>query len=534
MHKSLIAARRLFSRLKLIKLSPSWTRAALVVGLLLTGFVLRLIDLTDQPLDFHPARQLHAAIIARGMYAQMLSRESAAQTALQSSKWTDLSTASYTPERAQAAVDMWHEMTVYEPPIMERVVAATYWLVGAEVLWIARLYAILFWMLGGLALFMLSCRAASFPGAILALIFYLFLPFGIIASRSFQPDGLMATMVLWAAYAAYRWGEEQNWRWAAATGLLSGIAVLVKAPAACQIGLLLTFTVLTTWGIKRAFRQMQVYCVAAIAVLIPAAYYILDEGARSGGYIAFWLTSFSDMLLEPGFYIRWLNFIQGNILDISLFFVSLAGIFLFAPRARAIALGLWIGYGITGLLLPSLIISHNYYSLPLLPAIAFSLAPFAAPIIQILSRQSKLLQVAGYSVILVALVYSAWNSRVTLLVQDYTQEPAGWQAIAAELPIDGKIIAISHDYGHRLRYYGWVSAGTWPSTSELNLTLMRGGNLDDFSSMFARLTAGYDYFLITLPDELNTQSELETMLYDNYPLLTDSTDYLLFDLTPNR
>ena len=40
----------------------------LILGL---GLAIRLFDLTDLPLDFHPTRQLRSAIIARGMYAEM-------------------------------------------------------------------------------------------------------------------------------------------------------------------------------------------------------------------------------------------------------------------------------------------------------------------------------------------------------------------------------------------------------------------------------------------------------------------------------
>jgi hypothetical protein len=40
----------------------------LCAALLALGIVLRLINVTDPPLDFHPTRQLRSAIIARGMY----------------------------------------------------------------------------------------------------------------------------------------------------------------------------------------------------------------------------------------------------------------------------------------------------------------------------------------------------------------------------------------------------------------------------------------------------------------------------------
>ena len=47
-----------------------WLGLALLAFLL--GLAVRLYDLTDPPLDFHPTRQLHSALIARGMYYQNL------------------------------------------------------------------------------------------------------------------------------------------------------------------------------------------------------------------------------------------------------------------------------------------------------------------------------------------------------------------------------------------------------------------------------------------------------------------------------
>ena len=49
-------------------LSMNIFRWGAVLLILAAGLALRLFDLTDQPLDFHPTRQLRSAIIERGMY----------------------------------------------------------------------------------------------------------------------------------------------------------------------------------------------------------------------------------------------------------------------------------------------------------------------------------------------------------------------------------------------------------------------------------------------------------------------------------
>jgi len=57
----------------------------------------------------------------------------------------------------------------------------------------------------------------------LALAFYLFLPFGIIASRSFQPDPLMVSLLIWFLWALERWSRFHTWKAAFLAGLLGGV-----------------------------------------------------------------------------------------------------------------------------------------------------------------------------------------------------------------------------------------------------------------------------------------------------------------------
>lgn len=506
---------------------------SILVFLILAGFGLRLIDLTDPPLDFHPTRQLHSAIIARGMFAQMQENWPLTLRWLGAAEWEGVGATLFDAATRQQAIALWHSSPIFEPQIFERLVALTYCLLGAEVIWLARIYSALFWVLGGLPLFAVARRASSFQGGVFSLAFYLFLPLAVSASRSFQPDPLMVLLILCSAYLAYRWSEEKSWAWAIPTALVAGIAVLIKAPAAFQVGLLLVFTTLFAWGIKGAIRSLQVWLVAVIAIVIPASYYLVLRGSGSSGYLEYWSGSFSRMLLEPGFYVRWLVFLQQNVVEISVFFVSLAGAILFSWRGKAIAFGLWLGYGVYGFVVPYLISTHDYYSLPLIPTIAFSLAPLSTILFQAVSRQTRIWQSAFYAVLILAVIFPAWIARSSLLGTNYRQEILGWQAMGQELPKNGRIIAIIHDYGNRLRYYGWTAVDLWPSSAEQSLSAMRDDSPEDVSTMFNQMTKGYRYFLITLPKELEAQKELSDILYNHYPLVADQHGYLLFDLHPN-
>src|SRR3990172_1556642 len=87
--------------------------------LLLLALGIRLFDLTDPPLDFHPTRQLRSAMIARGMYYAGLDD---------------------VPEwQREMATRQQDSQEALEPTILQTLVAFAYRLAGGEHLWLAKL-----------------------------------------------------------------------------------------------------------------------------------------------------------------------------------------------------------------------------------------------------------------------------------------------------------------------------------------------------------------------------------------------------------
>ena len=64
-----------------------------------------------------------------------------------------------------------------------------------------------------------------------------------------------------------------------------------------------------------------------------------------------------------------------------------------------------------------------------------------------------------------------------------------------ELPKDAAIIALTHDYGARVAYYGWRRVDLWPTRQDFAFYRLQGHNAAaDFDAEFANRTANYDYF----------------------------------------
>lgn len=506
------------------------------------GLAVRLYDITDEPLDFHPTRQLRGAIIARGMYYDILPDAD--------------------PEMRKLAIGHWFSTGQYEPSILEFIVSRTYLLIGSEQIWVARAYNTLFWMIGGVALFLLARRmsfnesskeinqpsyAVAWIAALVALAYYLINPFGVQASRSFQPDPGMVMWIILSIYALFRWSETPSWKWAILGGIFAGIAVLTKAVAAYITAGAAVAVVIYTLGIdhsaststssfirrflnaiKRIVLNPQVWAMIVL-MIAPAAIYYMNRGGRASTYFSSWTIALSHLLLEPGTYVRWLRLVE-SLMGLAVLLVALLGVLIARPRSRSLLLGLWIGYAIYGLFLPYQMYTHSYYHIQLLPIIALSLVSMVAIVVSALARQPRVWQALASITAIGIMMYTAWLAIYPFSSQDYRHERTYWEEIGSLLPSDGKIIGLTQDYGYRLMYYGWRKVILWPPRGEFKLAKLRG-NEKEFDDYFNKRIEGKSYFLITAFNQFKDQPVLKETLYERFPVYAEGPGYLIFDLT---
>lgn len=132
-----------------------------------------------------PDRQYRSALIARAYYYELSGSvpEWQQQVALTSS------------ERQEAL----------EPQITEYLAALLYWAAGAEHLWIFRAVTALFWLIGGIPLFLIARRISSAESALYALAYYWLVPQGVLVSLSLLPESLMITAMLFGIWRIIRY-----------------------------------------------------------------------------------------------------------------------------------------------------------------------------------------------------------------------------------------------------------------------------------------------------------------------------------------
>jgi heme exporter protein D len=311
------------------------------------------------------------------------------------------------------------------------------------------------------------------------------------------------------------------------SGIFAGLAVLVKAVAGYIVAGAAVAVVLNTLGLKHFWRDPQVYAMAALMVA-PTALRYMNRGSLASEYVTNWTVALSHLLLEPGFYVRWLGFVQ-NLVGLVMLVLGLVGVVISQPRSRALLLGLWVGYFIYGLTLPYQMFTHSYYHLQLVPIVALSIAPVAEIILRRVAQERRIWQAFFVGVLLIALANASWLGIFPQYVEDHRTEPAHWQAVAAQLPSDGKIIALTQDYGFPLMYYGWRKVDLWPNRGEQKLMKLRGSE-KEFEEYFLKQTEGKSYFLITSFSQFNAELDLKQYLSEHYPVLATEEDYIIFDL----
>jgi len=491
------------------------TRPLLIILLLIVfgaGLAIRLYDLSDLPLDFHPTRQLLGQLKARGMYYK---------DHPELPDW-----------QRRMAIQQWQTKAEVEPELFERLVAISYRATGVEP-WVARVFASLFWMVAAAFLFMLVRELVSDVAAFASIGYFLFLPYAVIASRSFQPDVLMVMLVIIFWWLYTRWARAQAWSWAVVAGVVGGLAIYVKFVAAFFVIGAALGVGLSAFGVG-LFRKRQIWLMAALG-LLPTVLY-LYHGIVQQGFLG---RQFSGrfipaLLLSPLNYVRWAEMVNlaAGALAVA---VGLLGVLLARQKIlRWLLLALWGAYLVYGLFFDYHVATHDYYHLPLIAIVAVSIAPLADLVASGFkgSASQPWTQWALVAIYLYAVFSGAWQARSLLAAADYRPQAAMWSEVGNLLGHGPNVVALTQDYGSPLAYWGWQNAIIWPSTGDAEYRRARGGQID-FAEQFDKLTLGNTYFLVTDFDELGRQPDLEARL-SQFAVSAEGSGYVIYDLEAPR
>ncbi len=486
----------------------------LLVLFLLAGLGIRLIDLDDLPLDFATTRQLHSFIMTRGLYYEMDTPE----------------TRAIPDATRQFAIITGRSEPLIEPPVMEYLVALIYTIIGKESMLVARLLSISFWIVGGIPLFLLARKLTTINGAFIALAVYLFNPFATIASRSFQPDPLMVMLIIWALYFQFKWLDDKRLTSAILAGIFTGLAVLIKTPAVFFVGFTMVGIVLLK-GIKPSLRDWHVYLVAAISLLPAIIYYSISAtvGGNAGAIFgARWVPA---LFSDPKWYLNWLMLAR-YVVGFYPIVIALLGFFLIKEKKhRVLYFCMWLGYLLYGFMFAYHIYTHDYYHLPLIPIIALGFGVVGGELFARL--ESRSLYWVFKLLVMLLFLFSAglgiMKSRGEMIGESFRHEAKYWKVLGDKIGQGTPVVALTHDYGYRLNFWGFIQPTLWSTQGDLVVKELIGSTDPEFETLFKMRTEGKDYFLVTLLNDFESQQNLYEYLFANFPYV-EGDGYYLFDL----
>lgn len=518
----------------------------LVFFLLVAALGVRLYRLTDPPLDFHQTRQYIGAIVARAYYFEHK--------------------ASIPEWRREIARTTKNDQGLLEPQILPALAVAGYWLAGGEQLWIPRLISVLGWLLGGVFLRRIAAETVSPRAALIALAFYLFMPFAIMASRSFQPDPMMVMMMLVSLHLLLRYDSEPTTSRFGAVALAVMVAMLVRPLCVFELFAAFGALMIARRGLLRGVLCWHSVGFAVIALTPTVAFYVY--GILTGGFIRDQssISFVSKLFGQAAYWQGWLGMI-GRVVGILPAFAALVSALFFARgRLRILLLALWAGYFAYGLAFNYHIHTHDYYSLPLIPIVALSLAPGAEWVMVWFAAAwaERRTVVIGLAIVTLATgAGAAWEvkrmaaRKDSATLKSYLQsagqlvglhkkfaaflrpdraaiktEVADYQQIGEVIGHSARAIYLAEDYGKALIYHGEFSGVGWP-TSNLIRDMHRTDrrpleSVADFEELARKRQA--EFFVVTAVKDFDSQAELKEHVTGIYPVLARTDRFIVFRL----
>ncbi len=464
-----------------------------------------------------------------------------------------------------------------EPRIMESLAVYGYHIVNGEKLWVPRVISSIFWIVGGFFLFLTAKKITGFNAALFSLAFYLFLPYSISASRSFQPDPMMIMLLMISIYTILHHNEQPSKYRLLVASTLSALALLVKPYCVFLIFGVFISLAIKRQGFRKTMFDPNIFLFSFISVLPALAYYTYGILGKGDAALHAQITFLPHLYLYSYFWKDWLSMI-GKVTGFIAFAGALTGLLISSGLLRVVLLGLWIGYIFFGLIFTYHIHTHSYYQLQFIPVVALSLIPVAAKIKNKLSRIFSSKKLIFYFITLFVLAtlclgYLISNTQQRdykrylrplgavlginpefyhFLTRNYKKETMIMRKIGVIVNHSTNNVFLTSDFGRSLTYHGELSGVPWPTKFSMQSRKEMGVPIPDKEELFnsryltirthksklfdtIKTHGDYiqytpDYFIITSFNEFNMQPDLKDFLYKNFPVIAQSEGYLIFDL----
>jgi hypothetical protein len=398
-------------------------------------------------------------------------------------------------------------------------------------MWIARLLSSIFWLIGGGFLYHLIKRLISNDAAILCTGFYLLTPFGIQASRSFQPDPLMVMGFIISISAIARYYDRKSSVRFFVAIAVGALAIFIKFVTLFPILGAFVFAGIYTEGFRRFISSRRCILFGLLSCLPAVVFYSYGLIVNKPFSAAASVHIMPHILIQPFFWKDWVETVL-SVVTLPTMLGAVVGVLLLQDRfARGLLIGLWSGYFVFGVFFSYTISTHNYWSLQIIPIVALSLAPVIALIMNALGELyvTSYSRVAAAGILVLAGLIAASESRFILVTASNQSMTKIAREIGEIVRHSTQTVFLAHQYGKPLQYYGELSGAYWPR-SIIDHRYARSGERQ--RSIQERLDSiGFkpEYFIITHFTEFNQHHlDLKEFLSQYCPVVAQNKDYVIY------
>jgi hypothetical protein len=426
------------------------------------------------------------------------------------------------------------QFPLLEPPLTEYLVSLIYRIMDQEELWYARYLTGLFWLIGGIFLFKTVRILTTIDAALFALGYYLFTPWGIIISRSFQPDSLMMMMFLISLYSIVLYFERISWRNLLLAGTLAGLTLLLRPLVLFSLfGAFIALSI-SKHGMSRRLFSPQTIIFMFLSIVSPLAFYGYEI------YITGSLQGQADLSFRPYLLTRW-AFWTGwfdNTLQVVgptfLLLAILGYILLRRETSRYLVAGLVVGYFIFGLFFTYHIHTHPYYQIQIFPLVSICMAPILVEIASSVKKNAGNYWWFSLSTILLIAIYSSWQDVRSTLYTPVFEDPSLAGKIGEEVSHSPHTVFVAYHYGMPLEYYGEFGGAPWPVRIDDHFYRRPDAKEESVQERLEGLGFIPEYFIITNFDLFHRHhQDLQAYLEENCKLLVQTDQYLIYDSCQN-
>lgn len=420
--------------------------------------------------------------------------------------------------------DLWS----LEPPILEETVATVYRLVDAENVSIARVLNALVWVGGAVFVYAIGVRLMSPAGALTAAAYYLFVPLGVLVSRSFQPDSLMVLLYLISLFAILVFSERQSWPVLVAAASASSITLIVRPLPAYTI--LAAFVALHGRQNWRPVLDRKVLTFLLLAFGPAVVYYAYGMVGRDDLRYAE-MSVRPQLLLQREFWKGWLWTATSAVGPTTLV-AALAGISAAGPGVvRRFLVGLSLGYLAFGLVHTHHIHTHSYYHLQLVVIAAFGLGLLVSATLPTLAPRmvTPLSALAVLLAVVVVGFVTVEEIRAGLRAPRFESRDTARQ-IGEIVRHSGRVVHVARHYGQPLEYFGELAGAEWPKSTEYWLYRRAGERELSIQERLDGLGFDPEYFVVTDFEGFNSRhADLKQFLQSRCQPLVRNDEFLIYD-----